>query len=335
MSESRIFYLAPDTDVPSWGNGLLYGHVRLLRELGFEAFALHRRDGFRFSWIEDAVPTLYLDSPGFRPTEEDLLVVPEVAVRDSSQLSFPGRRGVFVQGSFLMLRDFEEAIDYRELGFDFCLAVLPHVKEIVDRHFGLEACLVPPFLAPYFFASQAELVAPRERTIVAYSNRAYVDAGYPDLGIVEAILGRAVTRELLGWNFQVLGGMDHRATAELFKKSAILVNVNVLEAFNTTVPEAMAAGCIPICYEAYGGRDFLVNESNAFCFPNNHAYPLVEKVVEVASGWHDRNEELARMRQAGSATASTFRSDATRESLRECYSALLGARQPGYMPRAR
>ena len=32
--------------------------------------------------------------------------------------------------------------------------------------------------------------------------------------------------------------------------SLFLVNVNSLEAFNTTVPEAMAAGCIPVCYEA-------------------------------------------------------------------------------------
>ena len=325
LSESRIYYLAPDSNVPSWGTGLLYGHVRLLRKLGFEAYALHHQAPFRMTWLSESVPTRYLDSPDFQPNRGDLLVVPEVSVRDALALSFPGTKGVFVQGSFLILKDFARAIDYSDLGFSFCLAVLPHVKEIVDQHYGLEAHIVPPYVAPYFLATDSELDTPRKRTIVLYANRSYTEAGYPDFGIVRAILERAVTDELRDWELRTLEGLSHEATAELLKESAILVNVNVLEAFNTTVPEAMAAGCIAVCYDAYGGRDFLVNNQNSFCFPNNHVYPLVNKVLRLARDWTDQDKELADIRRRARDTVESYNESATRAALGETFSALVDA----------
>ncbi|HXT19777.1 MAG TPA: UvrD-helicase domain-containing protein, partial [Thermoanaerobaculia bacterium] len=155
----RVFYLTPDHPAPSWGVGLLYEHVRLLREVGFDARVLHQRRPFRVSWLESEAPVEYLDDESFAPRGEDVLVVPEVLAAEAAQRPWPGRRGVFVQGSFLALRGHAAAIRYGDLGFDFALAVLPHVAAVVERHFGLGAAVVPPFVAPHADLAADQLAA--------------------------------------------------------------------------------------------------------------------------------------------------------------------------------
>ena len=277
---------------------------------------------------EAALAFEYLDSEEFNPNANDVLVVPEVLVREQLQSSalagFPGRRGVFVQGSFLILKEFERAINYREEGFSFCLAVLPHVQEVVERHFGLGAQVVPPYIAPYFFATPDQLEAPREKRVLLYANAAYVEAGYPDFVVAKLMLERELARLGGGWELQVLEGLNHRDTAELFKTSAILVNTNVLEAFNTTVPEAMAAGCVAACYDAYGGIDFLVPGENAFCFPNNHLYPLIQQVLDLMERWDKEQEAIHRVRRKAFETASRFQRDATRGALKDALPQMIG-----------
>jgi len=73
-SRSQIYYWAPDNDKPSWGIGLLYHHVRLLRQAGFEAWVLHRTPPFRISWMEADVPILYLEESAFALQPDDFLV---------------------------------------------------------------------------------------------------------------------------------------------------------------------------------------------------------------------------------------------------------------------
>ena len=79
----RIFYLAPDHAAPSWGVGLLYEHVRLLRELDYDAWVLHQRRPFRLAWLESTAPVAYLDDAALAAGADDLLVVPETMVAEA------------------------------------------------------------------------------------------------------------------------------------------------------------------------------------------------------------------------------------------------------------
>ena len=182
MRTPQVYYLAPDYDAPSWGVGLLYHHVRILRELGFEAFVVHKRAPFRLRWLDLDVPIRYLDSGGFQPRPQDLLVVPEVMVHDPTLPAMPCRRIVFVQGSFLILNGAETAIDYRDLGYEEAIAVLPHVRDIVARHCGLTPALVPPFVAPYFFAGESDLSAVRRPQVLLAGKPEYEKAVPLQLG---------------------------------------------------------------------------------------------------------------------------------------------------------
>jgi hypothetical protein len=314
-----IYYLIADHPEPSWGTGMLYEHVRLLRELGHDACVLHHRAPYRPAWRELEVPVRYLDEPGFTPSSRDVVVVPEVLAGSAAALRHPWRRWVFVQGSFLILRGMEGAVDYAALGYEAAMAVLPHVARVVERHFGISAEIVPPYVAPYFFAASEQ---PRQRRILLAVKEGYRLAGIPD----EEIAGALLDKELAGrpeWSLVRLEGKTHREVAELMRTSLFLVNVNSLEAFNTTVPEAMAAGCIPVCYEAVGGRDFLRDGENAVVFPNHDVYELVERVCEMVDEIGRGPMDPERLRAGGRSTAAAFRPEITAAALGRFFAAHL------------
>jgi len=308
----RIFYLVPDFGEPSWGLALLYHHVGILREHGFEAWVLHQRTGFSADWLGPRPPVRYLDEEGLNIRSSDFLVVPEILAAQSASLPFDCRRIVFVQGAFLIFKGLENATSYRELGFEAAMAILPHIRGILRRHFEIPAELVPPFIADYFF--EAPLDTERKQRILLFPKKGYRDIGYFDFDILQRLL-QPILKRHDDWETVEVRGLAHREVARLMGKSAFAVNLNCLEAFNTTVPEAMAAGCIPVCYEAFGGRDFLVDGVNAFVFRNNDVFRLAESLEDLMEHHGSREAKLAKIRSAARNTAAAYNREATAESL--------------------
>lgn len=319
MSAPSVYYLVPDYAPPSWGTGLLYHHVRLLREHGVAAWALHGRAPFRLGWLDVTVPIRHLDEPGFAPGRDDVLVVPEVLAKTGAELPFACRRIVFVQGTFLALTPFAEAVDYGALGYEGAIVTMPHLTTIVERHFGVRPALVPPFVAPYFFAPEALGGEGRLRRILMFPKAGYRAAGLPDYDIARKLIGRRAGRT--GWDVREVEDVSHREVAALMTSAAFLVSVNSHETFNATVAEAMAAGCVVLCYDGFGARDYLVEGDNAFVFPNQHVYPLVDTLFDLLDRHDTMAEPLARMRTRAYRTAEEFREARTE-------SALLTAFQP-------
>jgi len=232
---------------------------------------------------------------------------------------FPWRRVVFVQGGLLIVRGLGGRADYPALGYEAAMAVLPHAAHVVERHFGLPARVVPPFVAPHFLTPSA---APRARRILLAVKEGYRLAGVPDEPIAALLLGREIARRP-GWSVERLVGHSHVEVAELMKTSEFLVNVNSMESFNTTVPEAMAAGCIAICYDAVGGRDFLQHGENALVFSNHDVYSLVEKVCELVDRYDEQATLRERLRAGAAVTAARYSPAATAKALAEFFANLL------------
>jgi hypothetical protein len=326
LSSSSVYYLVPDYNEPSWGIGLLYSHVKLLRKQGVNAYVLHQNAPFSITWFETEVPVTHLTNPSLEIYERDILVVPEILAREAQAIGLKCRKVVFVQGSFLILQPFEKAFDYPALGFEAAMAVMPHTLEILERYFGVEARVVPPFIQPYFFASPEWLYrGKREPRIVMFPKRGYREAGYCDYDIVKKLVTRECKRGARGdrkWELLEVSGRNHREVADIMQHSAFLVSVNCLEAFNTTVPEAMAAGCIPICYEAYGGKDFLSDRTNAYVFPNNYVYPLISKLFHLMENYDVLHNELAWIRANAYRTACGYREEETAQALGDFYRCL-------------
>jgi hypothetical protein len=306
-----IYYLIADYTGHSWGNGMIYAHVRMLREAGYDACALHHYAPFRPELLEPGFPIAYLDDAGFAPTANDIVVVPEVLAASDAVQRHPWRRFMFVQGSFLIFRGLQNHAGYAELGYEKAMAILPHVARVVERHFGLTAHVVPPFIAPRFFEPPPQA---RQRRVLFAWKEGYRALGIPDQEIAERLLEKEIAKRP-AWSFVKLEGYSHDEIASLMRTSMFLVNVFSHEAFNTTVPEAMAAGCVAICYDGGGGVDFLRQGRNAVVFPNQHVYALVDRACEMIDRCDEIGDELEKLRAGGRETAARFHPEQTRDTL--------------------
>lgn len=306
-----VYYLCPDSSQPSWGIAILYKHVELLARAGVAASIVHRRPGFSLGWLDTRAPVRYGLPP--KPRAGDLLVAPEVLATDPEVAAWQGRKWVFVQGAFLIEPHLQGAADYASLGFEQALVVLPHLQHIVQTHYGIDASVVPPYIAPYFFVSDKSLGTPRPRTILLLPKKGYREVGYHDEQIVRNRLRPFVLRQ--GWQWTELQALPHLEVARAMAGAAFLLCVNSLEAFNTVVPEAMAAGCLPVCYEGFGGRDFLRAGSNAFVFGNNDVFALIEQAQVLIADYGALQHQLAAMRQQARKTAEQYTEDRLERAL--------------------
>jgi hypothetical protein len=287
---------------------MIYTHVRLLCANGVDAAVVHDRRGFRPAWMSFDVPRLYRRDRSFRAAPDDLLVVPEIHAADPEALSMTRRRVVFVQASSYIEPGLGSAKGYRQLGYTGAMAIMPHVRGIMERHYGLEAPVIPPCVAPYFFGDGARTDGARKRQVVLCPK-----VWCRDFPIVSRMLHSRA--RAMGWRVLELKDKPHRQVARVFRQAALHVSVNCQESFNATVPEAMAAGCIPVCYEAFGGQDYLSDGANAYVFPTHHAYPLMERTLELMASWDSRKRELARIRRGGRATARGYTEALTEKAL--------------------
>jgi len=320
--QPSIYYLTPDFDSPSWGIGLLYKHVEILRSQGVDAYVLHHESGFSLDWLETDVPVAFLDDSSVGIRSEDMLVVPEVLAEEGRSIGGDCRHMVFVQGSYLILQPFSEAISYRDLGYEAAIAILPHVRDILGRHFDIEASIVPPFIAPYFFLGDTGSEGhTRKQRILMFPKQGSREAGFFDYEILRKILERGCRRNP-PWELLEVEGRPHREVARLMRESEFMVSVNCLEAFNTTVPEAMASGCLPICYEGFGGQDFLVDQKNALVFQNNYVYELADTVERMMIEFERQATRRAEMRKQAQLTANTFSVHNTGRALIELFRGL-------------
>jgi Glycosyl transferases group 1 len=318
----RVFYYAPDTQTPSWGVGMLYTHVKLLRASGIEAAVLHKNSTFRPEWLDIQVPCARLGNVA----PDDVVVVPEIFAARPEVLSLRARRVVFVQASSFIELGLRGATNYRELRYDGVMATMPHVQQILKRHYGVDAAVAPPCIAPYFFLAETKQDSARKRQLVLHPK-----AWHRDLSFVQPLLEKRARS--FGWRIVLIERRTHREVARVFRRAALHVNVNCQESFNAMVPEAMAAGCVSLCYEAFGGRDYLRNGKNAFVFPTHHAYPLVEKAVELMEHWDSREDELRRLRRNALATARRYTEESTRRALVRYFGSFSGEMKPARLRR--
>ena len=319
----KIYYLCPDYPIPSWGIGIIYHHVAILNENGFEAYIVHQNEGFKVPWINLNVPVLYKNKLIYY--DDDIMIVPEVMAGTFDYKSIKARKIVFIQNLSLIYRDYPLQLTHKQQGFKAAFTYMPHMKKPVEKYLKLPVYSINPLIAPYFFVDEKRLHK-REKLILLYPK--FQQAEY--LVIRKIIAESTVLKQdkLSGhknnnqWRLVELQGLTHEQVAAVMKKAMFFICTNTFESFNASVPEAMAAGCINICYEAFGPRDYLKNEKNAFVFPNNEPFLLVEKLNDLIINFETNKELLYNMRIEAMKTASLYTREIMANDILNFYSSI-------------
>ena len=59
MNKSKIFFICPDTNLPTGGVKQIYRQVDVLNSKGFNAYVLHRHYGFKCTWFNNQTQIVY------------------------------------------------------------------------------------------------------------------------------------------------------------------------------------------------------------------------------------------------------------------------------------
>ena len=312
-SSRRIFYLVPDNPVPSWGLGMIYHQVLFLRAAGYQAFLLHRSADFGLPWLDCKVPTVTLDAaPVF--SAEDVLIVPEIFPLHPRARAWKGPKLIHIQGGMPAGGAADTpSLDYASMGYQAAWIQLPHLRPLAENFGGLPATLIPPFIAPYFFLPKA--AAQKKKQVVFYAKKRSPDYAAFKKIIPAVLKRRAAGKDGGNWRLIELENYTHNAAAELMQESAVFVNLNYWEAFNSSVPEAMAAGCLTFCYEAVGGADFLKHKRNAFVFRTHHVYDLAEELALCLGRYGQDGRAFRQILKNARLTAAKFSAENTRKAV--------------------
>lgn len=324
---AAFYYLVPDNEKPSWGIGVIYHHVKALVELGYDACVLHQNSSFTLPWLSMDVPVRYADEPAMKSLNaDDVLVVPEVMAAHPFAAKCKARKILFVQNSGYIFESLPVDAGHRDLGYSAVMVIMPHMVDVVERFIGLPVFMVQPMVADYFFSGQINMK--RSRTIVMYPKFSQIDFAIVN-NLLRRKLGSNRLMKAVGihWRIKLLEGLSHRQVAGVFDDAGFFVSLNTFEALNTSVVEAMARGCIVFCYEGVGPRDFLRDGVNAFVFPNNEAYRLVDKMYDVLDNPEKYREQLAGMRNNALVTARQYTYANMKEELKANIPNLMGGKQ--------
>ncbi len=96
---TRVFYLCPDTNIPTGGIRTIYQHVDVLNSIGVDAFVLHQRRGFVCTWFKHQ--TRVVSVANITMGQQDMLVFPELCVPYLDDIPAGPRLVVFNQGTYV------------------------------------------------------------------------------------------------------------------------------------------------------------------------------------------------------------------------------------------
>ena len=306
---SRIIFLAPFAKSEiSGGIKTVYRHAEMLAELGFDA-SVHQPEGPP-AWFETRAKVL----PTLAPEAGDVLVFPETLngpLGEWAQRPIPARKVLFCQNQYYMALNPIPADRLAGLGFSHFAASSCAARDFMRSVLHIEgAALIPYSVDPAIFAARPKAIQialvprkmPREASLIGHIFR----EKYPKLQHVP---------------WQVIDNAPERAAADILGRSAILLSLSFLESFGLVPVEAMAAGCIIIGFDGYGGREYASPE-NGFWFAPDQLEEVADALATAITGLESGDKKLEAMRNAGTATAARYSMDNTRGALREFYGRL-------------
>lgn len=256
MQTGRILYMNHDNPHPSGGVQVIYDHVRHLVRNGYDAYVVHFRSGFKPTWFDGQIPTLYCDQP-FQVSPNDLIVIPE---DHAGFLEFfrdvPARKIIFCQNHFYLFEGIRGDHSLQSLGISGLMACSDIVSSFLRRH--LKTSLV-----------QTVHNAVTTELFRASSPKKLQVAYMPRKRPLEANFIKRLCQSLLDPTLPVtwvaIDNMTQEQVAATMAESALFLSLNRLEGFGLPPLEAMASGCLVAGFTGFGAQEYASPENGFWC----------------------------------------------------------------------
>jgi hypothetical protein len=304
-SRPRIYYLCPDTNVPTGGIRTMYRHVDVLNSAGLPSAIVHSRAGFACSWFDH--DTAVTPASSVRLGHNDVVMVPEFY--DHRLLSLPTavRIVIFNQNTYRTFHD-----QHGEL-----VGSLPWGSQKV------EAILVVS-QDNLQYASYAFPDIPVKRVRLAVNRDVfYASAEIPGrriavmprrrTGDCRQVLTLLALRGLLSsWQVVAIDGHSERETADLLRSCSIFLSFSEQEGFGLPPAEAMACGCYVVGFTGQAGREYF-HAGTSIAVEEGNVLAMAKAVEGTLEAF---NKDPLGIRQRGLAASSRILGDYSPEAER-------------------
>jgi glycosyltransferase involved in cell wall biosynthesis len=282
---SRVIYASPDLSGPVGGVRVLYRHVEVLTEAGYEAavWLCGPPQDDVASWFTS--PAQVVHGATLDLEEDDILVVPEPFVL-AGQDPAPGCRKIIYNQNHFLTFVHAPWDDYPRWDPSPDVWVSSAAARDALRRL---ATLLPIERVDYIpLAIDTTLFRPLEPRAnkVAWMPRKRSD----EAGLLRALI--AADPRFADVTVAVIDGWDERRTAEELGSTSVFVALGRDEGFGLPVAEALAAGCAVVGYPAGGGAE-LFRSPGTRVVDDCDTVALVDTVASVLADPPSPAERLA------------------------------------------
>ncbi len=325
MSDKRIFFLTTDDNAPSGGRLFIYHLVDILVTHGYNAYALHQKRNYRYTWFPNSTHCCYtyqlkkrraeangikkriryvieiildwLRSPRSSTSrvilnERDLLVLPATRTSFCHEV-LPGIPKISLsQSPYLLLACEGLAYPDRSIYHPDIKARIAMSKLNYDLH-----CRLFPtdtlWEVPVFIDSTLFNYAEKKKRQIAYMPRRLANDSQ---GVINLL---RLHGKFNGFELVAIDGMTPQQVAHVMKESLIFLSFSHREGFGLPAAEAMACGCIVIGYSGNGGDEFF-HEDLCYKIPSGDLIGFAETVERIVAEYDEGATELDAMRKRAS-----------------------------------
>lgn len=262
--EFGIYFFTMDTKGnPTAAVANIYEHVRILRELGYNAVILHEKNDYKFfgdnegmglaDWLGTEyveLPHVSIESKQLQIGPADFVIIPEIFAGVMKQTAnFPCKRIVFLQAYEYIFEMMELGENWAQYGINQAITTNQRQKEYLLSHYGGFKCDVVPVGIPDYFKDSDKPKKP----VVAISARDKREI----LKIVHSFYQKYPQYRFI--TFRDMSGMNREDFAEALGESFLSVWIDDIAGFGTFPIESMKCntpvlGKIPRMVPEYMGE---------------------------------------------------------------------------------
>ena len=239
-----IYFFTLDTKGnPTAGVATIYEHVKILRELGFNAQILHDKDDYRLKGDEEGMgiadwlgeeyaelPHISIESQKLQVGPQDFVIIPEAFASIMKQtVNFPCKRIVFLQSYEYIFEMLEIGENWNAFGINEVITTNDNLKKYAESVFRNLVTEVIPIGIPDYFKNSEKPKMPT----VAISARDKREI----LKIVKVFFQKYPHYRFV--TFRDMSGLPRKEFAKSLSESFLGVWVDELSSFGTFPLEAM------------------------------------------------------------------------------------------------
>lgn len=306
MKTNRIFFLTPDINSPTGGIKQLYRQVDILNNNGFDAYILHKKNGFKCTWFTNSTKVTYSFAI---MSELEQIIEPELTSGGLIRNLKNYVKKLIKKKEELESKNKENIIITKEDIFVFPEVYGPNTANLLK---GNSKIIYNQGAYQTFFHYDLNLnstVTPylNKELIAAIVNsedaKQYIKYVFPNMNVQRvrygidsknfyynenkkqkiAFMPRRLRVDLIqvinilkfrgvlnNWELVEIHNMNESEVANALRECAFFLSFSINEGFGMPPAEAMACGCVVVGYAGKGGKEF---------FKEDFSYPIEDRDV--------------------------------------------------------